>query len=725
MAPDHDQLIARVMAGDRDPLLLTQAADALNDDAELRAELRDHAALERMARTLAWAPLNPDTVMEAIAAKRSAALERQVMASIAPRPRTPWRWTAAALVLITVVAALSVALIRTPAAVDGDFARLRHVHDVHWAQDVHGDRAVIADGARLRPGVLTLASGVIDVTCDNAASVLVEGPAQVELISPMRLRLVRGRVTTNIPPSAHGFTVVTPSVQVIDLGTEVGVEVARDGQTQVQVYSGAVDLALAGQPVDSLSGRVIAGMARRVDRVSGRIEPAEFNPGRFVRSAANPTLTLDAADLIAGGNGRGTATHDGIDPLSGALAQESPRRNLGGDRSFHALPGQPFIDGAFVPHTGDTATVISTTGLSYRFDLAGNMVYDLIRSGGFLISPPDSGYKALSRSPTVIHGIDHASVGHALIGIHANAGVTLDLHALADHHGRRPTRFTAVVANTAPRHAAPAPSTVRATFDQQLAATPWSALTVRQADTAAGTRLTPQSDGSLLASDAAATDTYTVTCATTLRRLSALRLDVLPDPQLPSGGPGANGNGNFVLTSLRVALIGPGGRQELIPVGAVADFSQSGWPVAAAVTGDGPNGWGVVPETGRAHSAVFFLDHTTVPTGAQVVVTLAQLSAEWDHHLIGRFRLSATDDADPVHGLVVGAGSFFVLIDGHLEQRVVVPQADQSPAHIDIPLLPTQRFLTLVSSDGGYGNGCQWTTLGDPRLHLSEPVAPR
>ena len=721
---EPDPLISRVMAGDRDPALLKQVTDALSDDAELRAELRDHAALERMARTLAWAPLNPDAVMEAIAAKRSATLEQQVMASIAPRPRTLWRWAAAALVLIAISAALGVLLVHSPAVTVavGDFARLRHVHDVHWAEG-----KALADGSRLHPGELTLVSGVIEVVCDNAASVLIEGPAHVELVSPMRLRLAHGRVTTNIPASAHGFTVVTPGVEIIDLGTEVGIEVARDGQAHVQVYSGAVDLALAGRAPDPLTGRVIAGMARRVDQMSGRIEEAEFDLGRFVRPTVSPTLTLDAADLIAGGNGRGTARQDGLDPLSGALTTGSPRRNLHGDGAFHPVPGQSFhfLDGVFVPRAGDTTTVISSTGLSYRFDLAGGMVYDLIRRGGFMISPPDSGYKVLSRSPTVIDGIDHAALGHTLIGIHANAGVTLDLHALADHHGRRPARFTAVVANTAPRHAAPAPSTVRATFDQQLAAIPWSALTVQQAGTAAGTRLTPQTDGSLLASDVAATDTYTVTCTTTLRRLTALKLEVLPDPRLPMGGPGANGNGNFVLTSLRVALVGPGGRQELTPVGAVADFSQSGWPVAAAVTGNGPNGWGVVPETGRAHSAVFFLGHTTIPTGAQVVVTLAQLSAEWDHHLIGRFRLSATDDADPVRGLVVGAGSFLVLIDGHLEQRVVVPQADQSPARIDLPLLPTQRFLTLVSSDGGYGNGCQWTTLGDPRLQLGSTFLSR
>lgn len=723
MAPDHDQLIARVMAGDRDPALLKRLVAALEDDAELRAELRDHAALERMARTLAWAPLNPDTVMEAIAAKRSATLEQQVMASISPRRRTHWRWAAAALLLIALGALTVVATLRdqpAPAVEVGDFARLRHVQNVRWASAL-----TPADGARLRPGVLDLAGGVIEVVSDNAARVLIEGPARVELISAMRLRLHHGRLTTDIPPSAHGFTVVTPGAQVVDLGTEVGIEVGRDGQAHVQVFSGAVDLALDGRPAGSISGRIIAGMARRVDPGAGRIVETAFDPGRFLRPGAGHGLTLDAADLIAGGDGRGSATQDGIDPLEGALVTGPSRAGRAGGGTFHPLPGLPFIDGAFVPRAGEAATVITSTGLDYRFDLAGGGLYDLIRRGGFLIRPPDAGYKVMSRSPTVIDGVDHATIGHNLIGMHTNAGVTLDLHALAAHHGRRAVRFTTVVANTAPRHAAPAPATVRATFEQQISAIPWIPLSVRQATSAAGTRLTPESDGSLVASEPAPTDTYTVTCATSLRRLTALRLEVLPDPRLPRGGPGAYGNGNFILTRLRVALTGLGGRQELTPIGAVADFSQNGWPIAAAVTGKGPNGWAVVPETGRPHTAVFLLDHTTIPTDARIEVVLAQLSTEYDYHLIGRFRLSATDDPDPLRGLVVGAGSFLVLIDGQLAQRVVVPQAEQSPARIDIPLLPTQRFLTLVSSDGGYGNGMQWTTLGDPRLHLSEPVAPR
>jgi hypothetical protein len=720
MAPDHDALISRYLAGARDATLLKELGAVLADDAELRAELRDELALDRMARTLAWSPLDPGGVMEAIAAKRSATLERQVMAQIggaAAASRRSWRWGAtAAALLVATFAAMGVAASQRPPT-PAIFASLHPLAGVRWTSTLV---AAAGEHTRLGAGMIDLAAGRAEIAFDNGARLLLEGPARAELLAPLRIRLHHGRLTTDIPPAAHGFTVVTTGLQVVDLGTEVGIEAARDGRTAVQVYQGAVDLVLPAHPTAD-AVHLVAGMARRVDAAAGRIEEAAFEPGRFARLASGQALTLDVADLIGGGDGRGSATDEGIDPALGLLASGPSRGTVRGDGAFHALPGHPFLDGTFVPRGGGS-TIISTTGLSARFALAGGATYDLIRRGGFMIRPPDSGYKVMSRSPSIIGGIDHAGLGHSLVGIHTNAGVTFDLRAIAQEHGRVPVRFSTVVANTAPRHAAPALSTARGAFEALGAAdgTRWTPLEVRQAAAASGTVLTLRPDGSVLASAPAATDSYTVTCMTGLGRLTALKLEVLPDPSLPANGPGANGNGNFVLTRLRVGLMSGRERHALDPIGAVADFSQSGWPIAAAVIGTGPTGWGVVPETGRAHTAVFFLDHTPVPSGARVVVTLDQLCAEWDHHLIGRFRLSATDDPDPARGLVVGAGSFLVLVDGELAQRVVVPQADQTPARIEVPLSPSNRFLTLVSSDGGYGNGCQWTTMGDPRLHLAE-----
>lgn len=68
----------------------------------------------------------------------------------------------------------------------------------------------------------------------------------------------------------------------------------------------------------------------------------------------------------------------------------------------------------------------------------------------------------------------------------------------------------------------------------------------------------------------------------------------------------------------------------------------------------------------------------------------------------------------------IGRADFWVLVDGQLIARYDGITPKTAPIELDIPLASGQRFLTLVSSDGGNGNGLDWITLGDPRLHLSE-----
>ena len=64
----------------------------------------------------------------------------------------------------------------------------------------------------------------------------------------------------------------------------------------------------------------------------------------------------------------------------------------------------------------------------------------------------------------------------------------------------------------------------------------------------AGTPLKVEADGTIVAlGKAGETDVITMTFTVDRRAVTAIRLDVLPDPKLPSGGPGRAGNGNFVL----------------------------------------------------------------------------------------------------------------------------------------------------------------------------------
>jgi hypothetical protein len=185
----------------------------------------------------------------------------------------------------------------------------------------------------------------------------------------------------------------------------------------------------------------------------------------------------------------------------------------------------------------------------------------------------------------------------------------------------------------------------------------WMVLEPTKAVAASGAKLTRQADHSLLAEgQLAASDTYTVTAESNLKRITAIRLDVLADASLPQGGPGRAANGNFALMEFRVAAAPKGNPAVAAPVKirfAKADFAQQsfgGWPIAAAIDGNGKTGWSIDPQEGRGHVAIFELETPIENVGGTVFTfTLEQGCAEPSpRHLLGRLRSSATGAAGAV-----------------------------------------------------------------------------
>lgn len=181
----------------------------------------------------------------------------------------------------------------------------------------------------------------------------------------------------------------------------------------------------------------------------------------------------------------------------------------------------------------------------------------------------------------------------------------------------------------------------------------WTPLEVTSTASSAGTTLTVQKDGSVLAGGKnPPQEVYTVAATTGLTGITAVQLEVLCDSSLPSGGPGRAVNGNFALTGLRVTAAPADRKADAVAVslrGAQADFSQTsygGWPVTAALDGKPATGWSIDPGEGDPHVAVF---ETAKPVGFDggTVLTFT-LEQGFRQHGIGRFRLSATTTKPPV-----------------------------------------------------------------------------
>jgi hypothetical protein len=199
----------------------------------------------------------------------------------------------------------------------------------------------------------------------------------------------------------------------------------------------------------------------------------------------------------------------------------------------------------------------------------------------------------------------------------------------------------------------PAVQTAAACWEAKLKAarTDWNVLKPEKIESAKGTTFSGQADGSFLArGPKPLEETYTMIARPGVSRLTAIRLEVLPDDRLPSRGPGRNDNGNLHLTEFQV-LCGSGlDPRAMKPVRvrrAAADFSQDGWDVAAAIDGNRQTAWGIYPRVGKPHEAVFELaEDQELLDGDSLAIRLDQTSPAG--HPIGRFRLSVTSGPRPI-----------------------------------------------------------------------------
>ena len=85
-----------------------------------------------------------------------------------------------------------------------------------------------------------LVSGLAEITFRSGAKIILNAPARFSVTSSMAANLQVGKLTAKVPHVATGFTVSTPAGNVVDLGTEFGVEVTSDRKLDVQVFVGEV-----------------------------------------------------------------------------------------------------------------------------------------------------------------------------------------------------------------------------------------------------------------------------------------------------------------------------------------------------------------------------------------------------------------------------------------------------------------------------------------------------
>ena len=276
-------------------------------------------------------------------------------------------------------------------------------------------------------GPYSLREGYIELQFASDSHVTIEAPAKFEVLSDNKINLINGRIYARVPKQAIGFSVTTPKCNIVDLGTEFGVQVDSYGVTELHVSKGKT-IVSSNDNYQSLE--VAASSACIIDEQDD-IKNITCQENLFVRDI-NPSTgmiwkgntNLNLADIVGGGNGWGSNTFVGaINPETGALGAYNTS-NRDGSGHYARIQSSPhsYIDGVFVPK--NAAQVVTSQGHVFHDCPETNELYyaEIVNDIGLRMYD--------TNNVPSIHKVDEKSVNlnnASSIVMHSNSGITFDL----------------------------------------------------------------------------------------------------------------------------------------------------------------------------------------------------------------------------------------------------------------------------------------------------------
>jgi hypothetical protein len=325
--------------------------------------------------------------------------------------------------------------------------------DAKWADNT----VSFEKGARIATGneSLLLRKGYAELLFDTNARVVIEAPAEFQIVADDRISLNYGKIYSQVPKEAIGFSIYTPNSKIIDLGTEFGVETDFRGETRLHVMKGRTKL-ISGPQSDTQSIEVGEGEAKEISAITSDISSISCETDLFVRKI-NSTVgfiwkgqkEIDLADIVGGGNGFGTGKVDsGIETNTGRpfetpdpdLVLSKVPGILSGGGSYNKVSGLALIDGVFVPDSRKGPVQVTSEGDTFDGFVDGREVFwGNIFNGAWHAS--DTSFKHNLK----LSGQTYGTRDNPAISLHSSQGITFDLQAIRQTiPGGRILRFTSL-----------------------------------------------------------------------------------------------------------------------------------------------------------------------------------------------------------------------------------------------------------------------------------------
>jgi beta-1,4-mannosyl-glycoprotein beta-1,4-N-acetylglucosaminyltransferase len=184
-------------------------------------------------------------------------------------------------------------------------------------------------------------------------------------------------------------------------------------------------------------------------------------------------------------------------------------------------------------------------------------------------------------------------------------------------------------------------------FDASIGSEGWTCLVTKSSNTASGAALRVLPDRSLLVCPPyPQTDTLVVKSVPSLSTITGIRMEVISDAALPHGANGCSRDGAFVLTGLRARWSGPDGAG---PIGfrcAIASSDRPGFETSRVLTHRADEGWSSFSRPNRIDELIVHFNEPLRTERLKLLIVVVECLFG-QQHILGRFRLSATDRTPP------------------------------------------------------------------------------
>jgi hypothetical protein len=219
------KLIGKYTDGVASEAEVRELENILSADETLRAEFLEHVNADIAIEEHPDFPLYKSIADDEANERRSHTPKR-----IFPR----WIWAAAATVGLLIAVGLTQKFFHS----DGVPARVLGNGNVV----VRGGDSRFPLGEQISLNEIDLEAGWLRLELPKGVVFDVYGPAKGHFMSADRFKLDSGRLNVDVGPLGKGFTVVTEHADIVDLGTQFGVDVSGDSAAKVAVFSGEVEV---------------------------------------------------------------------------------------------------------------------------------------------------------------------------------------------------------------------------------------------------------------------------------------------------------------------------------------------------------------------------------------------------------------------------------------------------------------------------------------------------